>query len=229
MMRFAFPFAALALLWITPAAAQNFGFGWLEREGTETKEGPQAPPWKRTKAQGAFFGVPAQNTLTGPATILPFDPALPAATLPIQKMGRYEKEECSGQFSKYRNIEFPDLPGYAYLTYVQPDKLRGAAFAGRTLIVHPAQPNAKTLPKQSVAASDMPKGFPLATLEAAFDLTGLGKADVVRVDYCCYNPAFDDAQCLKAGGKDGGSKCFALYQRNKAGWRRVFLDRDQDC
>jgi len=222
---------ALALLAIlaAPAAAQSFGFGWLEREGTETKEGPHAPPWKRTKAQGAFFGVPAQKTLAGPATILPFDPALPPAALPIQKMGRYEREECSGQFSKYRNIEFPDLPGDAYLTYVQPDKLRGPAFAGRTLIVHPARPNAKTLPKQSVAAADMPKGFPLATLEAAFDISGLGKADVVRVDYCCYNPSFDNAQCLKAGGKDGGSKCFALYQRNKAGWRRVFLDRDQDC
>jgi hypothetical protein len=115
------------------------------------------------------------------------------------------------------------------LKYEQPDKLRGVAFAGRALFVHPAQPSAKTLPKQSVAQADMPKGFPLATLEAAFDLSGGGKAEVVRVDYCCYNPAFNDAQCLKAGGKNGGSKCFALYHKNKAGWRRVFMDRDEDC
>ena len=228
MFRFAVTLAALALL-AAPAAAQNFGFGWLDREGAETKEGAPAPPWKRTKVQGSFFGVPAQKTLTGPVTILPFDAALPAASLPIQKLGKYEKEECSGQFSRYRNVAFPDLPGDAYLQYVQPDKLRGAAFAGRALFVHPAQPNAKTLPKQSVAAGDMPKGFPLATLEAAFDLSGSGKAEVVRVDYCCYNPAFNEAQCIKAGGKDGGSRCFALYQKNKAGWRRVFMDRDQDC
>ena len=228
MLRFAVTFAALALL-AAPAAAQNFGFGWLEREGTATKEGPHAPPFKRTKVEGGFFGVPAAKTLSGPVTILPFEPALPAASLPLQKLGKYEKQECDGKFSKYRNVEFPDLPGEAYLQYVQPDKLRGAAFAGRALFVHPAQPNAKTLPKQSVAPGDMPKGFPLATLMAAFDLSGSGKADVVRVDYCCYNAAFDDAQCLKAGGKDGGSKCFALYQKNKAGWRRVFMDRDQDC
>lgn len=228
MLRFAMTLAALALV-AAPAAAQNFGFGWIDREGAETKEGPPAPPWTRARAMGGFFGVPANKTLTGPATILPFDPALPPATLPIQKMGRYEKEECSGQFSKYRNVEFPDLPGAAYLSYVQPDKLRGAAFAGSTLIVHPAQPNAKTLPKQSVSQADMPKGFPLATLEAAFDLSGSGKAEVVRVDYCCYNPAFDQAQCIKAGGKDGGSKCFALFQRGKAGWRRLFRDRDDAC
>jgi hypothetical protein len=36
MLRFAVTVAALALL-AAPAAAQNFGFGWLEREGTETK------------------------------------------------------------------------------------------------------------------------------------------------------------------------------------------------
>jgi len=228
MLRFAVTFAVLALL-ATPAAAQNFGFGWLEREGTLTKDGAQAPPFKRTRVQGGFFGVPAAKTLSGPTTILPFDPALPAASLPIQRLDKYEKEECSGQFSKYRNVEFPELPGDAYLKYEQPDKLRGAAFAGRALFVHPAQPNAKTLPKQSVAQGDMPKGFPLATLEAAFDLSGSGKAEVVRVDYCCYNPAFNDAQCLEAGGKAGGSKCFALYQKGKAGWRRVFMDRDQDC
>ena len=228
MLRFAVTFAALALL-AAPAAAQNFGFGWLEREGVETKEGPHAPPFKRTKVQGGFFGVPAAKTLAGPVTILPFEPALPAATLPLQKLGKYEKQECDGKFSKYRNVEFPDLPGDAYLQYVQPDKLRGAAFAGRALFVHPAQPSAKTLPKQSVAQADMPKGFPLATLEAAFDLSGGGKAEVVRVDYCCYNPAFNEAQCLKAGGKNGGSKCFALYHKNKAGWRRVFMDRDEDC
>lgn len=228
MLRFAVTFAALALL-AAPAAAQNFGFGWLEREGTATKEGAHAPPWKRTKVEASFFGVPASKTLTGPATILPYDPALPAAALPIQKMGRYEKEECSGQMSKYRPVEFPELPGDAYLKYEQPDKLRPAPFAGRVLVVHPAQPNAKTLPKQSVAQGDMPKGFPLATLEAAFDLSGSGKAEVVRVDYCCYNPAFNEAQCIKAGGKNGGSKCFALYQKNKAGWRRVFQDRDEDC
>ena len=228
MLRFAVTFAALALV-AAPAAAQNFGFGWLEREGTETKEGPHAPPWKRTKAQGGFFGVPANKTLTGPATILPFDPALPAAALPIQSMGRYEKQECDGKMSKYRDATFPDVPGEAYLAYVQPDKLRGAAFAGRMLMVLPAQPNAKTLPRQSVGQADMPKGFPLATLEAAFDLSDSGKAEVVRVDYCCHNPALDDAQCIKAGGKSGGSKCFALYQKNKAGWRRVFQDRDEDC
>jgi len=228
MLRFAVTVAALALL-AAPAAAQNFGFGWLEREGTETKEGPHTPPWKRTKVQGGFFGVPAAKTLLGPATILPFEPALPAASLPIRKLGKYEKEECSGQFSRYRNVEFPDLPGESYLQYVQPDKLRGAAFAGRALFVHPAQPNAKTLPKQSVTPGDMPKGFPLATLEAAFDLSGSGKAEVVRVDYCCYNPAFSEAQCIKAGGKEGGSRCFALFQKGKAGWRRVFMDRDQDC
>jgi len=228
MLRFALAFAALALL-AAPAAAQHFGFGWLERVGTETKEGPHAPPWKRTKAQGGFFGVPANKSLAGPATILPFDPALPAAALPIRKLGPYVKQECDGQMSKYRDVEFPDLPGAAYLDYVQPDKLRGAAFAGSTLLVHPAQPNAKTLPKRSVAQSDMPRGFPLATLTAAFDLSGSGKAEVVRVDYCCYNPAFNEAQCLKAGGKDGGSKCFALYQKGKAGWRRVFQDRDEDC
>ena len=228
MLRFAVTFVALALI-AAPAAAQNFGFGWLEREGTETKEGPHAPPWKRTKAQGGFFGVPANRTLSGPATILPFDPALPPATVPIQKMGPYEKQECDGRMSKYRNAEFADVPGEAYLAYVQPDKLRGAAFAGRTLMVHPARPRAKTLPKQSVAQSDMPKGFPLATLEAAFDLSGDGFAEAIRVDYCCYNPAFDDAQCLKAGGKAGGSKCFALYRKTKAGWRRVFMDRDEDC
>lgn len=228
MLRFAVTLAALALV-AAPAAAQNFGFGWLDREGTETKEGPHAPPWKRTKAQGGFFGVPASKTLSGPATILPFDPALPPATLPIQKMGRYEKQECDGQMSKYRNVEFPDVSGEAYLAYVQPDKLKGPAFIGRTLMVHPAQPNAKTLTKQSVAQADMPKGFPLATLEAAFDLSGSGKAEVVRVDYCCYNAAFNEAQCIKAGGKDGGSKCFALYQKSKAGWRRVFRDRDDAC
>jgi hypothetical protein len=228
MLRFAVTFAALALFAV-PAAAQNFGFGWIEREGVETKEGPHGPPFKRAKVEGGFFGVPAAKTLSGPVTILPFEPALPAATLPLQKLGKYEKQECDGKFSKYRNVEFPDLPGDAYLQYVQPDKLRGAAFAGRALFVHPAQPGARTLPKQSVAPGDMPKGFALATLEAAFDLSGSGKAEVVRVDYCCYNPAFDEAQCLKAGGKNGGSKCFALYHKNKAGWRRVFLDRDQDC
>lgn len=173
--------------------------------------------------------MPAAKTLSGPVAILPFDATLPAAALPLQKLGKYEKEECSGQFSKYRNVDFPDLPGDAYLQYVQPDKLKGPAFAGRVLFVHPAQPNAKTLPKQSVTQADMPKGFPLSTLEAAFDLSGSGKAEVVRVDYCCYNPAFNDAQCLKAGGKAGGSKCFALYQKNEAGWRRVFMDRDEDC
>ena len=228
MRRIALTFAALVFI-AAPAAAQQFGFGWLEREGTETKQGPHAPPWKRTKAQGGFFGVPANRALAGPASILPFDPALPAATLPIQKLGPYEKQECDGQMSKYRDVTFPDLPGEAYLAYVQPDKLRGAAFAGRTLLVHPAQPKAKTLPKQSVAPIDMPPGFPLATLEAAFDLSGSGKAEVVRVDYCCYNPSFNTAQCIKAGGKDGGSKCFALYQKGKAGWRRVFQDRDEDC
>lgn len=228
MRRLAVTFAALALM-AAPAAAQSFGFGWLEREGTETKEGPHAPPWKRTKAQGGFFGVPASRTLAGSATILPFDPALPAATLPIQTFGPYQREECSGQMSKYRNATFPDLPGDAYLSYVQPDKLRSPAFAGQTLLVHPAQPRSKTLPKQSVAQADMPRGFPLATLTAAFDLSGGGKAEVVRVDYCCYNPAFNEAQCIKAGGKNGGSKCFALYQKGKAGWRRLFQDRDEDC
>ncbi len=228
MLRFAVTFAVLALFAV-PAAAQSFGFGWLEREGTETKEGPHAPPWTRTKARATFFGVPANKTLAGPATILPFDPALPPAALPIQTMGRYEREECTGQISKYRPVTFPDLPGEAYLNYVQPSKLQSAAFVGRTPVVHPAQPNAKTLPKQSVAQADMPKGFPLATLEAAFDLSGGGKAEVVRVDYCCYNPAFSEGQCIKAGGKNGGAKCFALYQRGKTGWRRVFMDRDQDC
>ena len=228
MRRFAFAVAVLTLA-TAPVAAQSFGFGWLEREGVETKEGPQAPPWKRTKVQGGFFGVPAQKTLTGDVTILPFDPSLPAASLPLKSLGRYEKEECSGQFSKYRNVEFDDLPGDAYLQYVQPDKLRGQAFAGRVLFLHAAKPGAKTLPKQSVAAGDMPKGFPLATLEAAFDISGLGKADVIRVDYCCYGAALDNAQCIKAGGKDGGNRCFALYHRNKAGWRRVFRDRDDAC
>ncbi len=41
--------------------------------------------------------------------------------------------------------------------------------------------------------------------------------------------ALDEAQCLEVGGKDGGSRCFALYRRDKAGWRRVFLDRDDAC
>lgn len=228
MLRFAVTFAALALM-AAPAAAQHFGFGWLEREGTATRDGAHAPPWKRTMAKGGFFGVPANKALTGPATILPFDPALPPATVPIQKLGPYVKQECDGKMSKYRDATFPDVPGEAYLAYVQPDKLRGPAFAGRTLMVHPARPNAKTLPKQSVSQADMPKGFPLATLEAAFDLSGSGKADVVRVDYCCNNPAFDQAQCIKAGGKDGASKCFALFQRGKAGWRRLFRDRDDAC
>ncbi len=199
MLRFAVTFAALALL-ATPAAAQSFGFGWLEREGAETKEGPHAPPWKRTKVRGGFFGVPAAKTLSGPATILPFDAALPAASLSIQKLGRYEKEECSGQFSKYRNVEFPDLPGEAFLNYEQPDKLRGAAFAGRALFVHPAQPNAKTVPKQSVAPGDMPKGFPLATLEAAFDLSGSGKAEVVRVGLLLLQPGVQRS-AMRQGGR----------------------------
>ena len=85
MLRFAVTFAALALM-AAPAAAQNFGFGWLEREGTATKEGPHAPPWKRTMAKGGFFGVPANKTLAGPATILPFDPALPPAIVSFERM-----------------------------------------------------------------------------------------------------------------------------------------------
>src|SRR5262249_38986741 len=228
MLRFAVPFAALALL-AAPAIAQSFAFGHIDREGQETKEGPPAPPWTRAKVHANFFGVPAAKTLTGPATILPFDPALPPATLPIQTFGRYEKEECTGQMSKYRSATFPDLPGEAYLKYVQPDKQRGEALVSSVLVVHPAQPNAKTLAKQSVTPGDMPKGYPLAALEAAFDISGSGKAEVMKLDYCCRNPAFNDAQCIKAGGRDGGARCIALFHKTKAGWRRVFMDRNQDC
>jgi hypothetical protein len=230
MLRLALSIAALAILAAPAAAQQSFAFGHIDREGKETKEGPHAPPWTRTKVHASFFGVPAKRVLSGPVTILPHDPALPAAALSIQKFGPYEKEECTGQFSKYRTAELPELPGDAYRNYVSNDKARrGAAWVSEALIVHPAQPNAKTLPKQSVAVADMPKGFPLATLVAAFDLSGSGKAEVVKVNYCCYNAAFDDAQCIKAGGKQGGAQCTALFHKNKAGWRRVFMDHVTDC
>ncbi len=227
MLRFVLTIAALATF-SAPAAAQSFAFGWIDREGQETREGPHAPPWKRTKVQANFFGVPAAKSLSGPATILPHDPALPPATLPILTFGRYQKEECTGLMSKYRSAEFPDLPGEAYLRYVQPGQTRGAALVGAALVVHPARPAARTLPKQSVAAGDMPKGYPLATLEAAFDLSGGGRAEVVKVEYCCHNPAFTDAQCAKAGGRDGGARCAALFLKGKAGWRRVFMTRNED-
>jgi hypothetical protein len=230
MLRIALPIAALALLAAASAAAeQSFGFGYIYREGQPTQGGPDAPPWTRAKVQGSFFGVPANKTLAGPATILPYDPALPAAALPIEKFGRYEREECTGQMSKYRSAQFPDLPGEAYRNYVSLKKELGQAWVSSTLLVHPAAPNAKTLPRQSVAAGDMPKGFPLATLEAAFDLSGGGKAEIVKVDYCCYNAAFDNAQCIKAGGKNGGARCTALFHKTKAGWRRLFFDRVEDC
>ena len=230
MLRLALPIAALALLAAAPAAAQQyFAFGHIDREGKETKEGPPAPPWTRTKVHASFVGVPAKKVLSGPVTILPHDPTLPAATLPIQKFEPYVREACTGQMSKFRAAEFPDLPGDAYRNHVSQDKVRGAAWVSLALVVHPPQPNAKTLAKQSVAAGDMPKGFPLATLEAAFDLTGSGKAEVVQVDYCCHNAAFDNAQCIKAGGKNGGARCTALFHKNKAGWRRIFMNRNEDC
>lgn len=229
MLRLAVPFAALAILAAPALAQQSFGLGYLDREGQPTKEGPDAPPWTKVRVHVGFFGVPAAKTLSGPVTILPHDPALPPATLTIQTFGKYEREECTGTLSRFRYAQLPELPGDAYRTYVQPDKRRGASWVASALIVHPAQPNAKTLPKQSLAASDMPKGFPLATLEAAFDLSGGGKAEIVKLDYCCYNPALGEQQCIKAGGKNGGARCSALYQKTKTGWRRLFFEQVADC
>ena len=229
MLRLAVVLAALSLLAAPAAGETYFAFGHIDRDGQETKEGPPAPPWTRTKVEASFFGVPAKTVLSGPVTILPHDPALPAATLPIQKFEPYRREECTGQMSKFRAAEFPELTGDVYRNYVSRDKERGAAWVSLALVIHPARPNAKTLPRQSVAAADLPKGYPLATLEAAFDLSGSGRPDIVQLDYCCYNPAFDNAQCIKAGGKDGGARCTALFQKNKAGWRRLYMARNADC
>ena len=84
MFRFALSVAALAMLAAPAAAQQYFAFGHIDRDGQETKESPPAPPWTRTKVHASFFGVPAKTVLSGPVTILPHDPALPVATLPIQ-------------------------------------------------------------------------------------------------------------------------------------------------
>jgi hypothetical protein len=229
MIRFAASLAMLALLAAPASAQQSFAIGHIDREGQPTKQGPHRPPWTRTIIQAGFFGVPANKTLSGAATILPHDPALPPATLPIKKFGPQVRDECLGQMSKYRQAEFPDLPGEAYRAYVGKDTKRGASFVSPVLIVHPARPNAKTLPKQSMTQADMPKGYPLATLEAAFDLSGSGQAEVVQLEYCCRDPAFDNAQCIKAGGADGGVRCTAIFQKGKAGWRRLFMERNEDC
>ncbi|MCW5773621.1 MAG: hypothetical protein KIT16_18410 [Rhodospirillaceae bacterium] len=228
--RLAVPAALLLIAAGAPASAQEyFGLGHIQREGTPTAAGPDGPPWKRVQVQASFVGVPAKTALSGPATILPHDPALPPATLPIRTMAPYQREECTGQISKYRRAEFPDLAGAAYRDYAATDKVRGPAFVGSVLVVYPAVPKARALPKQSVAAGDMPQNFPLSTLEAAFDLAGSGRAEIVQVRYCCYDAAFDEAQCIKAGGKNGGARCLAIYRKDKAGWRRVFFDHDQDC
>lgn len=231
MLRCALPVVVLASVAATApgAAQQSFGTGHVEREGAKTAHGPHVPPRTRIRVVAGMWRVPPRARLAGHATILSHDPALPALTLPIVKLHSYRREECTGELEKTRRVEFPDVLNDAYRAYVVKDSRRGPTALPAVLVVHPAAPNARTLTPQSVAAADLPDGFPLSTLEAAFDLSGSGKAEIVQLRYCCHDPRLDGAQCIKPGGKDGGSRCMALFHKGKAGWRRHFFAFDEDC
>jgi hypothetical protein len=212
-----------------PAAAQqSLGFGYIERKGTEAGEGKEVPPWTRIRIHGGFVALPAKKMLTGEATIVPFDPALPPINLAIKTLHPYQREECTGEMSKTRSIDFPDVTHEAYRSYVGPDAAHQNS-PGQVLIVHPVARKARSLPKQSVAAGDLPRGYPLATLDAAFDLSGGGKPEAVQLTYCCKNPRFDQDQCKKADKEGIGVTCTALFHKTKAGWSRLYMSHNQDC
>ena len=221
--------AVLALGLAAPAAGQHsLGTGYIERTGVGEGE-QQRPPWTKIQVHGGFYQLPAKKMLTGEAMIVPFDPALPAINLTIQKLHPYVREECTGEMSRTRNVDLPDVTNDAYRNYVAQGPNARQFAPGNVLIVHPPAPNAKSLPKQSVAAGDLPKGYLPGSLDAAFDITGSGKAEVVQLTYCCKNPRFDEKQCQGANTDRVAVTCTALFRKTKAGWQRVTMYYNLDC
>jgi hypothetical protein len=212
--------AAFALaLAAAPAEAQEyFGIGSVAGESdSKTAGGDPARPFLRAKIDARVYHKANTNPIAGEVTLVPLDPALAAVTVKIEKVNPRSTQACTETSSYMWGLDVLAVTDPGWLAALGKDKDGGLA----VLAVHPPKPKARALPKAAVKAADLPRGYPLQTLQHAFDLAGSGKADVVQLAYCCGRPQLLGRRCPE------GNMCWGLFRRGPQGWRRIF--EEEQC
>jgi hypothetical protein len=177
-------------------------------------------PGGRWKAATVEAALPRAVKAGELVTVLPLPRSLPVRDLPVTAV----KEQPAMGSSPARWLVTVDASLPAFLTAkAQPGHADHRPF--EAVVVQPANRRARLLSPKA-AAGDLPggKGASPATLWAAVDVTGDGKADVAIFRFCCENPA-------SAPGATGGppcpSECEAVQVRTPgAAWRPVYEASD---
>jgi hypothetical protein len=212
--------AALALAFASaPAVAQEyFGIGSVQGDSdTKNAGGDPTPPWTRGKVDGSVYHKADTNPIAGEVTLVPHDPALAAVTVKIEKVRPRSTQACTETSSYMWGLDVPAIADPAWLGALAKDK------DGRLVVLfaHPPKPKAKAVPIAAVKAADLPRGYPLQTLQHAFDLDGAGKVDLVQLAYCCGRPQLLGRRCPE------GNMCWGMFRRGPQGWRRIF--EEEQC
>lgn len=212
--------AAFALvLAAAPAAAQEyFGVGSVSGESdTKNAAGEMQPPWTRGAINGSVYHKGNGLAISGEATLVPSDPALPTLPAKIAKVNPRSTQACTETSSYMWGLDLPAITDKAWLDAIAKSKDANVP----VLVVFPAKPKAKAVPNAGVKAADLPRGYPLQTLQRAYDLEGGGKVDLVQLAYCCGRPQVLGKRCPE------GNMCWGLFRRGPQGWRRVF--QEEEC
>jgi hypothetical protein len=173
------------------------------------------PPWTRVSVH---FGFEGERPARGRAiTVVPVHPAgLPVLNLKFTKV-LHGRGGCEADGHPWWTTEV-GIDDSAFLT-AEPDRDHVPERPFDAIVIYPAVPFARLVPRSSIQSLAYPEGVPRTAVMTGIDLTGDEQPELLVAWYCCGDPQQSLDRCDFA--------CLDYYQKQNGRW--ILRDRATPC